>query len=63
MTLAHFAVWYKTVTGGEDDETEVTNRHLHISSRKMVWAQLLREAVQEALDTGALEPGEKENHY
>ena len=27
MTLAHFAVWYRTVSGGEDDETEVTNRH------------------------------------
>ena len=25
MTLAHFAVWYKTVSGGEDDETEVTS--------------------------------------
>ena len=28
MTLAHFAVWYRTVSGGEDDETEVTNRRL-----------------------------------
>ena len=28
MTLAHFAVWYKTVSGGEDDETEVTSGRL-----------------------------------
>ena len=28
MTLAHFAVWYKTVGGGEDDETEVTSGRL-----------------------------------
>ena len=25
MTLAHFAVWYKNVRGGEDDETEITS--------------------------------------
>ena len=29
MTLGHFAVWYKTVSGGgEDDETEVTSGRL-----------------------------------
>ena len=28
MTLAHFAVWYKTVSGGEDDESEVTSDRL-----------------------------------
>ena len=28
MTLAHFTVWYKTVSGGEDDETEVTSGRL-----------------------------------
>ena len=28
MTLAHFAVCYRTVSGGEDDETEDTNRRL-----------------------------------
>ena len=42
MTLAHFAVWYKTVSGGEDDETEV----FHVSSCKMAWVQLLREAIK-----------------
>ena len=28
MTLAHFAVWYRTISGGKDDETEVTNHRL-----------------------------------
>ena len=28
MTLAHFAVWYKNVHGGEDDETETTSGRL-----------------------------------
>ena len=28
MTLAHFAVWYKNVYGGEDDETEITSGRL-----------------------------------
>ena len=28
MTLAHFAVCYRTVSGGKDDETEDTNHHL-----------------------------------
>ena len=28
MTLAHFAVWYRTVSGGEDDQTEITSGRL-----------------------------------
>ena len=28
MTLAHFAVWCKTVRGGEEDEAEITSGHL-----------------------------------
>ena len=28
MTLAHFAVWYKTVSGGENNESEVTSGRL-----------------------------------
>ena len=28
MTLAYFSVWYRTVSGGEDDETEVTSGRL-----------------------------------
>ena len=28
MTLAHFAVWYRTVRGGEDDESEITSGRL-----------------------------------
>ena len=34
MTLAHFAVCYRTVSGGGDDETEDTN---HKSSAKGQW--------------------------
>ena len=28
MTLAHFAVWYKTVRGGEEDEVEIISGRL-----------------------------------
>ena len=43
MTLAHFAVWYKTVSGGEDESHLVV---FHVSSCKMAWVQLLRGAVK-----------------
>ena len=28
MTLAHFAVWYNTVRGGEEDEADITSGRL-----------------------------------
>ena len=42
MTLVHFAVWYKTVSGGEDDESEITSGH--VSSCKMKPSSLLESA-------------------
>ena len=48
MTLAHFAVWYKTVSNGEDDETEVTPGHL---PHFQLWVQLLRGHLSHMVTT------------
>ena len=48
MTLAHFAVWYKNVRGGEDDETEITSDRLPRFSCTMAWVLLLREVIRHA---------------
>ena len=44
MTLAHFTVWYKIISGGEDVKTEVTSGRL--PRCKMAWVQLLKGAIK-----------------
>ena len=64
MTLAHFAVWYKTVSvGGEDDETEVTSGRLPRFQLQNSMGTIAQRSRQASLRVPVMTPESHGDNY
>ena len=63
MTLAHFAVWYKTVSGGEDDQTENTSGRLPTFSVANGMGTIAQRSHQACLRVPVMTPESHGDNY
>ena len=63
MTLAHFAVYYRTVTGGEDDEAEDTSHRLPRFQLENGMGTIAQRSHQACLRVSVMTPDSHGDNY
>ena len=63
MTLAHFAVWYKTVHGGEEDEAEITSDCLPRFQLQNGMGTIAQRSHQACLKVPVMTPESHDDNY